>query len=65
MNFEKYSIHFSKNVPWDDKQFIVDLLGLNECDHRSSYLGFPFCKGKSYANIFKGIMEKVQNKLSR
>lgn len=65
INFEKSAIHFSANVGRNMQQKIMDILQVNECDHKGKYLGMPFCKGKSQTKAFSRVIEKIKMKLAR
>lgn len=64
INWDKSSIHFSANTTRPLRSYLCNLMGMKECNHRSLYLGLPFCKFNSKKEAFGGIMEKLANKLS-
>lgn len=43
-NFDKSSIHFSRNTSPDTKTALLTSLRMIECSHKSNYLGLPFYK---------------------
>lgn len=63
INCQKSSIHFSSNVSPRLKPNICQAMGMPECNHRSSYLGLPFCKGKSSTKAFLLLIDKLKGKL--
>lgn len=63
-NYSKSSIHFSKNVPREEKLSILNILGMVECGHNSTYLGLPFCKHIHKTKEFGQIIDRVDQKLS-
>lgn len=64
INWHKSAVHYSKNVPPQLRRELGTVLGILECTHKGSYLGHPFCKFGSKNEAFKGVMEKLLNKLS-
>lgn len=63
INFSKSSIHFSNNVPGSLRRSICRQIGMLECDHRGSYLGLPFCKGRSATAAFTPLIDKLKRRL--
>lgn len=60
---DKSSIHFSRNVSRQDINTLSHLMDIQECNHRGTYLGHPFCKFKSKCEAYKDLIEKLENKL--
>lgn len=38
-------------------------MDIQECNHRGTYLGHPFCKFKLKCESYKDLIEKLENKL--
>lgn len=63
INFSKSSIYFRSNVNSTTKSNICNAMGIKECNHQSSYLGLPFCKGESCSKAFLPMVDKLKAKL--
>lgn len=63
LNFSKSSIHFSNNVQAVTRRKIYGILPMRACNHKSSHLGLPFCKGSSLSKAFAPVIEKLKSKL--
>lgn len=57
-------MHFSATVIHELNQKIMNILQVYECDHSGSYIGLPFCKGKSQREAFQGFVEEIANRLA-
>lgn len=44
VNFDKSSVHLSRNTSPDTKTALLTSLRMIECSHKSNYLGLPFYK---------------------
>lgn len=64
INWEKSAIHFSKNVPCLLKRKLCRLMEMQECSHTGKCLGLAFCKFKSRAEAFQGVVAKMADKLA-
>lgn len=64
INWAKSTVHFSHNVPKQEKGNLCRILGMQECNHKGKYLGQPFCHFKTKAVAFNGILENLSRKLS-
>lgn len=47
-----------------DRTELCAAMGIQECSHRCTYLGHPFCKFKSKNEACKDVMDKLSNKLA-
>lgn len=63
INCSKSSIHFSKNVLATTKEEICSVIAKEESNHKTKYLSNQFCKDSSKREAFKGLVEKVKEKL--
>ncbi|KAK4411817.1 LINE-1 retrotransposable element O protein [Sesamum angolense] len=63
-NSNKSMVHFSENVTKEQKDDILRILQMPECNHRSKHLGLPFCKPKSRTQVFNELVEKLEGRLS-
>lgn len=52
VNLGKYSVHFSRNIHPNAKHAILQILQMEECNHKASYLGLPFCKSQLKREVF-------------
>lgn len=64
INFNKSTINFSHNIKTERKQRILRILKMTECDHKSSYLGLPFCKTQMNLTSLSAITNKVKSRLA-
>lgn len=64
INWNKSSVHFSKNVSSRTRHHLCCILHMTECNHHGKYLGHSFCRFTSKDEAFKGVMEKISNKLA-
>lgn len=64
INWHKSAIHFSSNTPTLARTEICHTMGIQECQHKETYLGHPFCKFKSKSKVYKVVLEKMENKIS-
>lgn len=64
INWHKSVVHYSKNVQPQLQRDIGNILSIQECNHTGRYLDHPFCKFSSKGDAFKGVMEKLMNKLA-
>lgn len=64
INWQKSSVHFSGNTSRHTRKEICHILRMAECNHKGLYLGHSFCKFYPKFEAFKGVMEKMANKLS-
>jgi len=64
LNVQKTSMFFSRNTRWEIRKEILQLSGLIETLIIDAYLGLPTFVGKSRAQAFQYIKEKVINRLS-
>ncbi|KAL3537980.1 hypothetical protein ACH5RR_001346 [Cinchona calisaya] len=63
INFNKYSIMFSKNTSVSEKEEVMQQLGGMTIAIKDKYLGLPLIMGRSKNQVFTCIMEKVAAKL--
>lgn len=54
INWHKSVVHYSKNVSQQLRRDIGNTLGIQECNHKGSYLGHPFCKFSSKKEAYRG-----------
>ncbi|KAI5658352.1 hypothetical protein M9H77_27145 [Catharanthus roseus] len=52
INQEKSSIHYSQNVDRKTKEKLNGILAIGKGNHKSTYLGMPFCKRRSKKQAF-------------
>lgn len=64
INWSKLVINFSRNVPNLHKGEITRLMSMQECTHKSKYLGHPFYQLKSKFEVYKEVLERFANKLA-
>jgi hypothetical protein len=64
LNKEKTSIFFSKNTSPTKRQEIIQLSGFQVSQQYDKYLGLPSLVGKSRTKAFKGIKDRVWNRLN-
>jgi hypothetical protein len=57
-NNNKTSIFFSRNTFVDDKEAILEILGLSSTQRYDTYLGFPALVGKSHTAAFRGSIDE-------
>lgn len=62
--WHKSAIHFNSNTNASVRNEICCLLGIRECQHKDSYLGHPFCNFKSKSTVYRGLLERLENKIS-
>ena len=63
IDFEKSSIYFSNNTKARHREWIKNLLGVEEVARFESYLGLPTLIGRSKYQIFSFLKNKVWKKL--
>lgn len=64
INWDKSMVHFSSNVLAADQRDLCHSLSMKECTHSSTYLGNSFFQFGKRKEAFKGILEKLHNRLS-
>ncbi|XP_042948632.1 uncharacterized protein LOC122281317 [Carya illinoinensis] len=65
LNKDKTSIYFSKNTKEEAKAFITSIAGIRGTSSYEKYLGLPALIGKSRAQSFKGILDKLKKAKSQ
>ncbi|XP_028087437.1 uncharacterized protein LOC114288151 [Camellia sinensis] len=63
VNFDKAGVHFSGNISSSRQQEICGLLRIPKMKANVRYLGLPSCWGRSKAEAFDFLCEKVLSKL--
>jgi ribonuclease HI len=63
VNLDKSELMFSKCVPVNNQREISQVLPMQRVDHFSSYLGMPMEMGRSKAQLFSHLSDKVWKKL--
>ena len=63
INFDKFELSFSRNVPKDRRTLIQWWLNIKAIESHVKYLGLPTFVGRSKKQIFEFVKEKVCNKL--
>lgn len=58
INWEKSTVHFSRNVHEPLRRKLCRIMGMTECNHKGKYLGYIFCGSKSKREAFKDLREK-------
>nr|KYP56524.1 Putative ribonuclease H protein At1g65750 family [Cajanus cajan] len=61
---DKTRIHFSKNVSWRVREEISNKFGFLRTDNLGKYLGVPIHHRRVNRVLFKGVVEKVNQRLS-
>ncbi|XP_075663401.1 uncharacterized protein LOC142632980 [Castanea sativa] len=61
---DKSSIFFSPNTPQEKKDRILDILGLMQVSRHNKYLRLPTIIGKSKAQVFAEVKDRVAKKLA-
>ncbi|XP_019163602.1 PREDICTED: uncharacterized protein LOC109159944 [Ipomoea nil] len=64
INNTKSSLFFSKNVDPSISQQISQALGISTVPDMGIHLGLPTIHGRFNKDLFKGILEKIQNRLA-
>lgn len=63
VNWHKTVVHFSQNVGRQLRKELSDVLQVQECNHKGSYLRHPFCNFKYKKEVYKSVVERLSNKL--
>lgn len=63
LNKDKTSIYFSKDTREDTKQIITSITRVRATTSYEKYLRLPASVGKSKASSFKGIVDKMQDRV--
>lgn len=63
INFDKSNIIFASNVPQESQEEICQLTGINRAPSNVNYLGLPSSWGKSKAEPYSFLIEKMFSKL--
>lgn len=58
-NIQCLSIFFSRNIPLEAKQQILEVSGIPNSQRYDTYQGLPALVGKSRTKEFKGIIDRV------
>ena len=64
INTDKSSVFFSPNSPQEKKESILNILGPMQDSKHNKYLGLPTIIGKSKAQVFVKIKDRVAKKLA-
>ena len=64
INTDKSSVFFSPNSPQEKKESILNILGPMQDSKHNKYLGLPIIIGKSKAQVFAKIKDRVAKKLA-
>ncbi|KAL0434838.1 UNVERIFIED_CONTAM: hypothetical protein Sradi_0191700 [Sesamum radiatum] len=59
INFDKSSILFSRNCPWEKQDELARVLGVRVDISPTRYLGLPSLVGRNKRDIFSGVHERV------
>lgn len=63
MNYSKTEVSFSKDVDYQLRRDIVEILGVQEVDRDEKYLGLPTIIGRSKKAIFSCLIDKIWKKV--
>ena len=63
VNFFKFVIIFSKNMPHAYKRRLANMIGINTSNKKEKYLGFSMASGREKKVATKKIIEKVKQRL--
>ncbi|KAL0410893.1 UNVERIFIED_CONTAM: Retrovirus-related Pol polyprotein from type-2 retrotransposable element R2DM [Sesamum latifolium] len=63
INFEKSSMVISRGVNEQERQRLVDVLGVRVVSKHDKYLGLPRIAGRSRAELFQSVKERVWNQI--
>lgn len=64
LNKEKISIFFSSNTRQESKDFIIQDAGIQATNYDEKYMGLPSTVGRSRANSFRNIIDRVKVRIS-
>ena len=64
INTDKSSVFFSPNTPQERKESTLNILGLMQDSRHNKYLGLPTIIGKSKAQVFAELQDRVGKKLA-
>ncbi|XP_028082975.1 uncharacterized protein LOC114284266 [Camellia sinensis] len=63
VNFDKSGVQFSGNVSWSHRREVCGFLGIPQMQANARYLGLPSCWGRSKAEAYNFLCEKMLSKL--
>ncbi|KAA3476816.1 reverse transcriptase [Gossypium australe] len=61
VNFDKSTVFFSKNTLEEDKQMVVNLLGVCSSSEPERYLGLPNMVGRIKKEAFQNLKDRLKN----
>ena len=64
INTDKSSIFFSPNTPQELRESILNILGPMQDSKHNKYLGLPSINGRSKAQVFAEVKDRVAKKLA-
>ena len=64
INTDKSSIFFSPNTPQELRESILNILGPMQDSRHNKYLGLPSINGRSKAQVFAKVKDRVAKKLA-
>lgn len=63
INTRKSSVFFSRNVRQETKTEVLQVLGFQEADSNTQYLGLPNCIGRNKTAVLGYLKERVRNRI--